>query len=141
MSSNSLKTESIAEKNKRYAIAFEFWSKYQHLTRIDICTKFGFTESAMRSHMKRYGIKHPRELRDGREDFKGNDSARKTIVRAVYNMALEQGLSATEASKMATKNYASKISRAEIQFYATKFDLPYLREEASFEIGKLCKYA
>lgn len=141
MSRNLLKTESIAEKNKRYAIAFEFWSKYQHLTRVDVCTKFGISESAMRSHMKRYGVKHPREIKNENSEFKKSDSARKKIVRDVYNMALEQGLSATEASKMATKNYSSKISRAEIQFYATKFDLPYLREEESFEIGKLCKYA
>lgn len=135
MPRNLIKTESLSEKHKRYDIAFQFWAKNTMLTRIDICTKFGFTESAMRSHMKRYGIKHPRELN------KRPDSDRKAIVRDAYNMALDQDLSATDASRWATKMHKAKISRAEIQFYATKFDLPYLREDENFEIGKLCKYA
>lgn len=139
MSNNSLKTESIAEKHKRYKIAFDFWAKYPQLTRIDICSKFGFTESAMRSHMARYGIEHPREKIKQTE--KGKDSDRKVVVRDAYNMSLENDLSATDAARWATKKHGHKISRAEIQFYATKFDLPYLREEETFEIGKLCKYA
>jgi predicted Zn-dependent protease len=138
MSNNWVKTESFAEKNKRYKVAFEFWQKHPNLTRIDVCSKFGITESAMRSHMKRYDIKHPREL-DNKIEVAS--SARKKVVRDAYNMALEQDLSAAQAASWATKMHKSKISRAEIQFYATKFDLPYLKEAENFEIGRLCKYA
>lgn len=140
MSKYNPKTESLSEKQKKYQTAFEFWAKYQHLTRVDVCLKFGITESAMRSHMKRYGIQHPRELIT-KPIVRGSDSDRKAVVRNAYNMALEQNLSATQASSWATQRHKSKISRAEIQFYATKFDLPYLRESENFEMGRLCKYA
>jgi hypothetical protein len=130
------KTASIAERKQRYDIALEFWSQHPHLTRIEICSKFGFTDSAIRAHMRKAGIKHPRDL-----IMRSAESKRKTTVRNAYNLALEKGLTATEASKLATKEHGAKIGRAEIQFYATKFDLPYLREEETFEIGKLCKYA
>lgn len=135
MSNNHIKTESIADKNKRYKVAVEFWRKNPTLTRIDICEKFGITESAMRYHMKAYNIEHPSK-RDSSETDK-----RKKIVRDAYNMALEKDMTATEASSWATKQHSSKISRAEVQFYATKYDLPYLREAETFEMGKLCKYA
>lgn len=130
------KTESIADRKKRYDVALEFWQKNAHLTRIEICTKFGFTDSAIRAHMRKNGIKHPRDLIK-----RSDESKRKMVVRNAYNMALEQDLTATEASKWATKQHGVKIGRAEIQFYATRFDLPYLREAETFEIGKLCKYA
>lgn len=134
MSSDYIKTESIADKHKRYEIAIEYWYNNKHLNRVQVCEKFGFTESAMRSHMKRYNIQRP----DG---FAPNVSAgRRETVRDAYNMCLDKDMTAAEASSWATKKHGSKIGRAEIQFYATKFDLPYLREAETFEMGKISKY-
>ena len=135
MSNNHIKTESITDKNKRYKVAIEFWKKNPTLTRIDVCQKFGITESAMRYHMKAYKVEHPNRPRSGIVE------KRKQVVRDAYNMALEKDMTATEAASWATKQHSSKIPRAEIQFYATKYDLPYLREADTFEMGKLCKYA
>jgi hypothetical protein len=135
MPSNYIKTESISDKHKRYNVAIEFWKKHPTLTRIDVCQKFDITESAMRYHMKSYKHEHPNRPRDGKME------KRKQVVRDAYNMALEKDMTATEAASWATKQHSSKIPRAEIQFYATKYDLPYLREADTFEMGKLCKYA
>lgn len=133
---NGIKTESIAERHRRYDIAIMFWAENKHLNRVQICDKFGFTESAMRSHMARYKIPRP----DGYAPSSPQEG-RKAIVRDAYNLALDTGMNAGDASIWASKKHGVRIGRAEIQFYATKFDLPYLTERKGFEIGKLCKYA
>lgn len=134
ISSDYVKTESLAQKHKRYDVAIEFWKQNKHLNRVQVCEKFGFTDAAFRSHMARYKIPRPDGYHPNLSD------GRKKIVRDAYNMALGQDLTAAQASSWATKTHGSKIGRAEIQFYATKFDLPYLKEAENFEIGKFSKY-
>lgn len=133
---NGIKTESIAERHRRYDVAIKFWKENTYLNRVQICEKFGFTESAMRSHMARYSIPRP----DGYVQSSPIDG-RKVVVREAYNLALDKNMTATEAARWATKKHGVRIGRSEIQFYATKFDLPYLQEDKNFEIGKICKYA
>ncbi len=106
------------------------------MSRTAICDKFGFTESAMRSHMARYNIARP----DGYVTSSPLEG-RRAVVRDAYNLALDKNMTAGEASTWASKKHGSRIGRAEIQFYATKFDLPYLREKEGFEVGKFSKYA
>lgn len=136
LNNNGIKTESIAERHKRYDMAMMFWNANKHLNRNQICEKFGFTDSAMRSHMARYKIPRP----DGYVQSSPMEG-RKAVVRDAYNLALEKDMTATEAAGWASKKHGVRIGRSEIQFYATKFDLPYLREDKNFEIGRLCKYA
>jgi hypothetical protein len=132
----AFKTESIAERHRRYDVAMKFWSENKHLNRVQVCEKFGFTESAMRSHMARYEISRP----DGYTPSNPLEG-RKAAIRDGYNLALETDMTARAASTWASKKHGVRIGRSEIQFYATKFDLPYLKEDKGFEIGKLCKYA
>ncbi len=136
LNNNGIKTESIAERHRRYDIALKYWTENKHLNRVQVCEKFGFTESAMRSHMARYNIPRP----DGFVQSNPKEG-RKAIVRDAYNLALDTGMTAGQASTWATKKHGCRIGRSEIQFYATKFDLPYLKENENFEMGKLCKYA
>lgn len=136
LNNNGIKTESIAERHKRYDIALKYWSENKYLNRVQVCEKFGFTESAMRSHMARYNISRP----DGYTPSNPKEG-RKAVVRDAYNLALDGGLTASQASTWATKKHGVRIGRSEIQFYATKFDLPYLKEDEKFQMGKLCKYA
>ena len=132
---NGLKSESIAEKHRRYEVAIKFWNENKHLTRVEIAEKFGFTPSAMRSFMRKHNIDKPNGFTISNQD------GRKAVVRDAYNMGLDNDMTATEVASWASKKHGVRIGRSEIQFYATKFDLPYLREDKNFEIGKLCKYA
>lgn len=53
---------------------------------------------------------------------------RKSVIKAAYDMAVQNNWHASEAASWATKEHGSKIAKADIQYHAMKSKLPYLDE-------------
>jgi Asp-tRNA(Asn)/Glu-tRNA(Gln) amidotransferase B subunit len=55
-------------------------------------------------------------------------SARQAMISTAYEKAVKSGWNASEAAVWATKNYGSRINKADIQYHAMRSGKPYLEE-------------
>ena len=126
---NRVKTESLEFKRKRMDDAYKFWEKNNHLNIEQLCEARKITEPSFRAYFKRYqGGKRP----DG-QDFTKKSDRQHHIARA-YEKGLGDGLTAAEAAKWASAEHTSRITRADIQYYAMKHDLPLLEESQNVQL-------
>lgn len=127
------KTESLKDKYKRSEKIYNDWVANPYLSLTEISKKHGMSPNNLRSWIKRYNKVRP----DG-ERLKKKREERQYWIMKAYERGLRYDKPATEVANWANAKCEDKylIERVDIQNYARKHNLPYLKERTSTFLTK-----